>query len=248
MLDTAIVTTIPVIASMAVHVTGGTVGLVSGAVAAFSRKGGRTHRSAGKVFVASMLVMALFADALAVIVAGQLPNLFVGTLSAYLVVTGWLAMRSPSAAVVVSERIALGVILVLCLPFIVICVDLALGIPLFFKSAIAIKGPVLIALNVFTAIVVVAAAMDVRTVLRRPQAGRARLGRHLWRMMLGLAFAAGSGFTNGLPRLLPKSPHVPFGLFFVPQLLVLALLLFWMVRIRFAPWRLGVPERAAARS
>jgi len=37
------------------HVSGGALALVSGIVAAFARKGGRVHRMAGIVFVASML-------------------------------------------------------------------------------------------------------------------------------------------------------------------------------------------------
>ncbi len=232
---------------MAIHVAAGTVALLAGTVAVSARKGGRVHRASGTVFLVTMVVMALFASVLAVILPGQLTNLFVGALSAYLVVTGWLAMRDRSPSVLLAERIALGVVLVLCVPFVVICTDLALGIPLFFKSAFAMKGPILIALNVFTGIIILAAAMDARAALGRPLVGRARLGRHLWRMMLGLTFAAGSGFTNGLPRILPKSLHVPFGLFFIPQFLVLVLLLFWMARIQFPPWPRSLPGRAVAR-
>jgi hypothetical protein len=54
-------------------------------------------------------------------------------------------------------------------------------------------------------------------------------------MCLGLALAAGSGFTNGLARLLPGPYHVPPA-FFLPQLLPPGLLVFWMFRIRFTNW------------
>ena len=40
------------------HIAGGTLGIISGAVALLSRKGGRMHRLAGKVFLVSMLTMA----------------------------------------------------------------------------------------------------------------------------------------------------------------------------------------------
>lgn len=40
------------------HIAGGTVGIISGAVALLSRKGGRSHRIAGTVFLVSMLIMA----------------------------------------------------------------------------------------------------------------------------------------------------------------------------------------------
>jgi len=48
---------------------------------------------------------------------------------------------------------------------------------------------------------------------------------------LGLSLAAGSGFTNGLSRLLPGPYHVPPS-FFVPTFVPLALLIFWMIRVR----------------
>ena len=59
--------------------------------------------------------------------------------------------------------------------------------------------------------------------------------RHLWRMCLGLTLAAGSAFTNGLPRLLPGPMHVPAAVFF-PQFIPLALLAFWMIRVRLTGW------------
>jgi len=54
-------------------------------------------------------------------------------------------------------------------------------------------------------------------------------------MCLGLTLAAGSGFTNGFALLLPGPYHVPTA-FFLPQFIPLALLLFWMIRVRFTDW------------
>jgi hypothetical protein len=39
-----------------------------------------------------------------------------------------------------------------------------------------------------------------------------------------------------LPRLLPGVVHVT-SILFVPQLLVLGFLIFWMIRVRFTGWR-----------
>jgi hypothetical protein len=39
--------------------------------------------------------------------------------------------------------------------------------------------------------------------------------------------------TNALPRILPAPVHVT-GIFFLPQLLVLGFLIFWMIRVRFS--------------
>jgi hypothetical protein len=94
------------------HIGGGTIGLASGLVAAFSRKGGNLHRKAGIVFVAAMLVMAVFAIYLAVVVPGQTVNVFIGTFALYLVSTAWMTVRRP-------EQVTTGIfflpqLLVLC--------------------------------------------------------------------------------------------------------------------------------------
>jgi uncharacterized membrane protein len=44
-----------------VHIAAGAVGLVSGMVVVIARKGGYLHRKAGTVFVASVVVTAVFA-------------------------------------------------------------------------------------------------------------------------------------------------------------------------------------------
>ena len=48
----------------------------------------------------------------------------------------------------------------------------------------------------------------------------------------GLTLAGGSGFTNGLARLLPGPYRVPTA-FFIPQFVPLILMIFWMIRVRF---------------
>jgi hypothetical protein len=67
------------------HIAGGAIGLVSGTVAVFVRKGGALHRKAGAIFVASMLVMGTFAVYLAMAEPDQITNVFIGTLAVYLV-------------------------------------------------------------------------------------------------------------------------------------------------------------------
>jgi ATP adenylyltransferase/5',5'''-P-1,P-4-tetraphosphate phosphorylase II len=69
-------------------------------------------------------------------------------------------------------------------------------------------------------------------------AGAPRIARHLWRMCLGLVMATGSAFTNGFARFLPGPYHVPM-VFFLPQVLPLALLIFWMIRVRLTGWAKG---------
>ena len=222
------------------HVIAGTIALCAGIVALSSRKGGRTHRVSGTVFFVSMLVMALFADYLAIAVPEQIPNLIIGTFTIYLVVTAWLTVRRKEQSVGVPEKVALVVALCLCLPFAVLSFQLATGSQPYLKSATPLEGPVRIAIYSFTFIVALAAIGDARLIWTGGATGARRIGRHLWRMCLGFTLAVGSAFTTGLPRLLPKTVDVPVILLFIPQLSSLMLMIIWMIRVRFTSWYKGL--------
>jgi hypothetical protein len=219
-----------------IHIAGGAIGLVSGTLAVSARKGGYVHRKAGTVFVASMLVMAIFAVYLGFAVPDQITNVFIGTFALYLVATAWMTVRRREGACGFFEKFALLVALCLCAPFAILTFQLAAGLPPLFTSAVPFKGPVLIAIYAFTTVLALAVIGDARVVLAGGLSGVPRISRHLWRMCLGLTLAAGSGFTNGFARLLPGPYHVPTS-FFLPQFLPLGLLVFWMIRVRSAGWR-----------
>ncbi len=217
------------------HVAAGTIALLAGFVALFARKGGALHRRAGAVFFVSMLAMAAFAAWLGVVIPGQAVNVFIAAFVAYLVSTAWLTVRRREDGVGAADRIVLAVALVLCAPFAVLSCRLALGLPPLFASAMAFKGPLLVAIYSFTGVLVLAAIGDARVVFGGGIHGSRRIARHLWRMLLALTLATGSAFTNGVARLLPGPYHVPAA-FFLPQFLPLALLLFWMIRVRLTRW------------
>jgi uncharacterized membrane protein len=219
-----------------IHIACGAIGLVSGTVAVFARKGGNLHRRAGTVFVASMLVMAIFAIYLGFVIPDQITNVFIGTFALYLVSTAWMTVRRKEGTSGIFEKFALFMALCLCAPFAILTFQLATGLPPLFTSAVPFKGPVLVAIYVFTTVLAIAVIGDTRVVLAGGLFGVARISRHLWRMCLGLSLAAGSGFTNGFARLLPGPYHVPTS-FFMPQFLPLCLLVFWMIRVRFAGYR-----------
>ena len=136
----------------------------------------------------------------------------------------------------IFEKLAFLVALCLCAPFAILTFQLAVGLPPLFVSAVPFKGPVLIAIYVFTTVLALAAIGDARVAFAGGLSGVPRISRHLWRMCLGLTLAAGSGFTNGFARLLPGPYHVPTS-FFLPQFLPLGLIIFWMIRVRSAGWR-----------
>jgi hypothetical protein len=218
------------------HVGGGFIGLASGAVASFARKGGYVHRKAGTVFVVSTLVMATFAAYLAVAVPDQITNLFIGTFAFYLVATAWMTVRRKEGTTGLFEKTALFVALCLFVPFAILSFQLATGLSPLFRSAVPFKGPVLIAIYSFTSVLAIAAIGDAKVVLAGGISGTPRIARHLWRMCLALTLATGSAFTNGFARLLPGPYHVPL-IFFFPQFLPLGLLIFWIIRVRFTGWR-----------
>jgi hypothetical protein len=222
-----------------IHIAGGMIALVCGTVAVLARKGGQLHRKAGKIFVASMLVMAIFAVYLGFAVPDQITNVFIGAYVLYLVTTAWMTVHRKEASSGLFEKVALCVAICLCAPFAVLTFQLAAGLPPLFKSAVPFKGPVLIAVYAFTTLLALAVIGDARVVLAGGISGVPRISRHLWRMCLGLTMAAGSGFTNGFARLLPGPYHVPMG-FFLPQFLPLGLLIFWLIRVRSAGWEIKI--------
>jgi len=223
--------------ALTLHVAAGTAALLTGAVALSARKGGRAHRAWGITFVVCMLVMAALANYLAVAMPDQIPNLFVGTLTIYFVSTAWLTVRRTGPqSVGIAEKVAFLVVLSLFLPFALLSLQASVGIRPFFNSAVPLEGPVRIAIYAFTSLTGLATIGDARLIRAGQITGAKRIARHLWRMCLGLAFAAGSAFTNGLPRLLPDTVRVPLIALFMPQLFALAVLVYWLARVRFTGW------------
>ena len=80
-------------------------------------------------------------------------------------------------------------------------------------------------------VMLLAAAGDVRMLVRGGVFGAQRIVRHLWRMCFALFIATGSFFLGQqqvFPAFLRKS-----NVLFVPALLPLVLLIFWLFRVRF---------------
>ncbi len=177
-----------------------------------------------------MLVMAGFAAWLAIVIPGQLSNLLGAILSFYLVATGWLTVRRRQRTVGRAEKSALAASLFICVGLGGLSLAAAAG------AVPGVNGQLLVATWMVTAIAAVAAMGDARLVLQGGIAGAARVARHLWRMLTALFLAFGSGFGNGLARLMPGPFHGPPPLFLAPMLLPLGLLIFWMIRVRLTGW------------
>jgi hypothetical protein len=201
------------------------------------RKGSPRHVLAGKVFVASMLTMGVFAVYLA-IVRHQPNNIGGGILTVYLIGTAWLTARRRDGE---TNR----------LDWVVLLIPLALGILTWMtglkvvRSGASSQDGVPVGMSFFMgSVMLLAAAGDVRMLLGGGVFGTKRIARHLWRMCFGLFIAAGSFFMGPSNRPLRLLSAVGLGrhlspalfsinLYLILTILPLILLIFWLVRVRF---------------
>jgi hypothetical protein len=207
-----------------VHISAGSVGLLTGAAALIFRKGSRLHRSAGKLFVGAMLTMsAIGAGAAPFLPIPERASVLAGVLTFYLVLTAWMTVRHKTAGVGLFEAAALLVSLSIT----------SAGAVFIWMASHApggtLDGQPRQAFYLFVIIGTPVAVGDLSLLLRRGIAGSARIARHLWRMFAALFIASASLFLGQqqvFPASLRGSPW-----FFVPELAILALLLFWLCRV-----------------
>ena len=223
--------------TLLVHICAGTLGLLSGTAAMSFRKGSPRHVLAGRVFVVSMLTMGTSAVYLA-IVKHQPNNIGGGILTCYLIGTAWLTARRRAGETSRFDWLAL-------------LIPLAIGILGWKNGLDGLRGPtgekygVPGGMHLFMgSVCLLAAAGDVRMLVRGGVLGGARIARHLWRMCFGLFIAAGSFFLGPSNRPLRLLSAVGLGQYLSPALfstgfysvlsiLPLVLLIFWLLRVRF---------------
>jgi hypothetical protein len=219
------------------HISGGMIGLLSGAIAMIYRKGSRGHRVAGNVFVASMLMMGACGSTLA-LMKHQTNNFFGGVLTFYMVTTAWLTGRRRNG-VGVFDWAALAIALVLGASMYTLGMRVVKGID-------AQQENVPLAMYfIMGAIPLLAAVGDIRMIAHGGISGKQRLSRHLWRMCFGLFIATGSFFL-GQQQVFPESWRGS-PVWFVPALLPLVLLIFWLCRVWFTKYK-GPSTPGAARA
>lgn len=219
-----------------VHICAGTLGLLSGTAALCFRKGSRPHVLTGRVFVVSMLIMAVAAVDLA-IVKHQPNNVGGGILTFYLIGTAWLTAKRRDGKTSRFDWVAL-------------LIPLVLGTLTWFSGVEKMRSPgppadgVPAGMHFFMgSVMLLAAAGDARMLLRGGIFGTQRMARHLWRMCFALFIAAGSFFLGPSNRPLRLLSAVGIAKYFSPALfstslyLILSvapliLLIFWLIRIR----------------
>jgi len=224
--------------------------LLSGTAAISFRKGSPRHVLAGRIFVASMLTMAIGAVYLAIL-RHQPSNIGGGILTFYLIGTAWLTVRRRPGE---TSRF----------DWIVLLIPLTLGVLTWInginvvRSGARSQDGVPVGMNFFMgSVMLLAAAGDVRMLLRGGVFGAKRLARHLWRMCFGLFIAAGSFFMGPSNRPLRLFSAIGIGqhlspaifnmnLYLILTILPLILLIFWLIRVRVTPAYKGKPIQVAS--
>ncbi len=223
--------------ALIVHICGGVVGLVCGTAAMAFRKGSPRHVLAGRIFVASMLTMGAFAAYLA-IVRNQPNNIGGGILTVYLIGTAWLTARRRDGETSRFDWVAL------LIPLANGILSWMTGVRVLRSGHSSLDGVPVGMILFMGSVCLLAAAGDVRMLVRGGVFGAKRIARHLWRMCFGLFIAAGSFFFGGSNRPLRLLSTVGLGkylspalfnttLYLILTLLPLILLIFWLVRVRF---------------
>lgn len=218
------------------HIAGGIVGLLSGTVAMAFRKGSRGHRVSGDVFVVAMLIMGAAASYLAFL-KHQTGNIYGGLLTLYMIATAWLTARRRDGETSILDWGALAFAVTMGTRMMIGSVLVARGLA---------KGQpgVPVGMYFFTASIPLLAAIgDLRMLLRGGISGTSRIVRHLWRMCYGLFIATGSFFL-GQQQVFPAVLRQQY-LLFPLAILPLILLIYWLVRVKFAnrPFVWDVPNR-----
>jgi hypothetical protein len=172
-----------------------------------------------------MLILAASGVYLA-LMKSQPGNVLGGTLTFYLVATAWMTARRRDGEPGLFDWGALLIVLAVGACQLTFGLEAALsqtGLrfgyppwPYFFMGSVA----------------VLAIVGDIRMLVRRGISGTPRIARHLWRMCFALFIAASSIFLarqHLFPAILRRTGALVF-LSFLPLLLMV----FWLVRVRFA--------------
>ena len=217
-----------------IHIVAAAVGLIAGTVALSVAKGSLLHRRSGMVFAYAMIAMC--ASALVAAVArGQAVNVIAASMTAYLVLTGLMTVRPPSAA---SRGRDIGLMLA----------ALTLGVATMGAGFAAIASPSGKAFGyppfpffLFGVLGLSGGAGDLRLIRFGSPRGARRLARHLWRMCMALFIAAASFFSiRARVAAIFPAPFTTPAARVLPVLLVLVTMFYWLWRVRAR----AIPARA----
>ena len=214
-----------------IHIAAGGLAIVLGAVALSVKKGGTIHRRSGLLFVYAMLVIGATAWILEFLRSAAATNVIAALMSVYFVCTALTTVRPASRWTRVINMAALAVAVGLAFVAIVGGVKGVNspglspgGVPLRTIGAMSF---------ILAAVLLLAAAGDVRIMRFGVPRGGPRLARHLWSMCFALFIAAGSFFSirERVARILPE-PFTTGPMRALPILLLFGAMFYWLWRVR----------------
>ena len=222
-----------------IHITAGIAAILLGVIAVAVRKGGLRHAQAGTWFAAAMIVLGLTASILEPFRTPKPGSPITGLFVCYFVATSWVAARRRDGRTGRFEMLAAAVALGTG--------GLMIWAGATGRSSTPVgSGPVFM----LAGLCIAAGLLDLRVVLRKQISAGERIRRHLWRMSFAFFIATGSFFL-GQQKVMPlavRGSPILFVLAFAP----FAVMLFWLVRLRFPkmiarlPLRLPTAEPVAA--
>lgn len=224
---------------LALHIVSGTLGVVAGATTLSLRKGSRQHGLIGSIFVIAMLSLALTGIGMA-IVKSQPGNVLGGSLTAYLVCTSWWTARHREVRIGIPDWLAVIV------GSAIAATALSLGVAAARSPTGMVfsygPGPYIL----LGTVGLLASLGDIRLLVRRSFSPSQRLARHLWRMCFALFIGTSSIFL-ARPYLFPAFMRTT-GALYVLTFFPLVLMIFWLIRVRFAKaYKNRIPSEARRR-
>lgn len=210
---------------MLIHVTLGGVAILSGFCGLLSKKGQPLHRLAGKIFVFSMITMAIFGS----IIAYQKPEmitLLAGLFTCYLVLSAFLTVRC-TRVLSSWQGLVLAVFALL--------IGVA-GVYYGYQASQSVDkmyhGFSAAPYFFFGGLALLATVLDLKIYIQKGIGRISKITRHAWRMIFALLMATSSLFdgpgAKAFPDALVGSP-----LLLLPQIIVALLLVYWLVRILY---------------
>lgn len=211
---------------MALHGLLGTGIIATGITALLSPKGGRMHRTSGKIFVLVFCLMGLVIAASVVAANGLISALGIiyTALIIYLVLTSWATVKTPPSTLSRLNYVAPPV-------------AMAIGSLALFWGWQTQTGRLQLADDIpvgaffaFSALAFLTAYGDFAIVRLGGIAGTKRLIRHLWRMCLALYFSVSTLFTGPGSVVFPDAIRGSWPLM-IPELSIMALTIYFIIRL-----------------
>jgi hypothetical protein len=207
------------------HITAGSLALLSGYVALYSAKGAATHRKSGTVFACAILIMCVAGATLAVVRnAAPAINIPAALITSYLVITSLTTFRP------LPQRLRWAGVALTLIALAVGVTNLSYAYEALTSADGTSHGFPAFPFVLFGTIGMLGGALDIRMMRKGELKGPSRIVRHLWRMSMALWIAALSFFI-GQAKVIPEPIRI-MPLLALPVLAVLATMLYWLWRVR----------------